>query len=1259
MNTRIHRRIRTGLSLTLLLSCALLLFACAGSNNRQDPLGVMTGVQAPQSQAWAKLLKGDTTPALDAFQADPGASTAINLYGQGEAAFFVGKYNEALDSYVKAVQAQPHDPVAGWALSRIHELAYLADDTEKHAKLATEAVFQAIKDPRPVPAWNRLQAQTLDLWWSRQQWKRSENVEPFNGNPWGVPGSWRVVGPSSLHSNLDFLETPEPEKDPEFKDTYIFRGFETHTETLHKPTKSFDIKGNLTGLYVAETWLELSKEALLDLSLESEGLALVKIDGQEVWRRDDQKSYSATQSWVEGIKLAPGVHRVTMRMGYVRNYKVQMGMVFLPRNSDTKLKFSATRPEKASKGALLAKGKARSWVGEGINSKAFTKEPLLLLLAAQRAVEVQDEFKAFALLEALSNAAPDYIGYHLLNASYWGSRWGVPYGIRERERLESLRHAMTVHPDNQHVALLLARVFRQQKSKSDARDMIEILTREPITQGAVWSELARYYGWRGLPEKQEHALDQALTLDTSDCEVLQRLYILWRRRDYTPSRAAMPNGWQACEDVDWLYARDVELTQGIPARYMMLLRRDTTRYPHNPAMWIRWVKALRQSGTKIVVDDGLEQALSYHPRNPQLLRIKADVLLERDQPQEALKVLQEGLKHYPASEALLKRVALLGGKLPLEEMRVDASQAIKDYESQDFQPNASAVYVLDYMVQHYAEDGSRVDLTQLIVQVRSKEGIDAYGEVSFPNGSLPLMAHTIKKDGRIIEPQMQQGKSTLSMEGLEPGDYIEYAYLDFRGFNPTRKGATSGSRFYFAMEKIASARSELILQYPEDWKPLVERLHGGPIPEITTDKGMTQARYVRTNSAQPRAESRSVDDGEYLPQVDILHRYTWADTHRYFQNNLAGALTTSPKLHKYTENLIAEAKAKTPREKVETLFDYVKGEVRKPSFRDFSTDASHVLATSQGNPLVLLQAMLRIADIDSEMILAKPKGKDPVETEIPSFEDYSFTLLRVKLKDGDLWLRPSSSYDVINVLPYYVQGQPAISIEPDASLERITIPFTDTNLKTRVVDLNLTLDKEGTLSGEVVETIKGWRARNRRLSYAGDLYAKEQLQRFVEERLNYDISGGEVISWEILGKEEEEADKPLILKMKFKRPGYARVEGKTLIIEDRYDLPDITRRYARLPERTRAMLMVRHDQEVTYSLTGPEGMAISFPGAPEVTLESPFGTYSRSVETQANTMRMRHRLLIPVQRIPKEAYQDFANWASDVDRATYVRIELE
>ncbi len=1228
--------------------------ACTGPTRGMQP-DELAGLSAP-GPGWAQFAAGDTSGACDTFWgAEPSAST---LYGRAECARLLGQHTRAAEAYSELLRTAPTSPWASFASTRVPEVWRHSNGPSNLGQLPCETLRTA----PDAALWGRYQAASCAMSEAREVWANSDDDAPFDGGAFGFPTQWRVVGPTSIRGSLDFDEETQPERDAALADSYDLLGFQRRTSFL-TTRAHLDLDG-LSGIYVAETWIELDRERRLDVVLDYPGLALLRIDGEDILRRDDRDRSRPNTLVTRGVTLSAGTHRVTLRVAVDRGYKRYLQLALLGAAGQPLRANPWDRSPKGppSLGPAYAGGPSGSVVSVGTQGRFFDlaeaalpSDPAVLHALAVHAIAVHDEWLARPAIARLEAVAPTWAALSLIRHDLAATLWTVPSKIRRKDSLRELRAALAGDPTLNLARLQLATALRSQELKDATGKTVTELLAQGGDEAHNWNEAARYYAWRRFPAKTEAAWRRATELDPDDCDAARELYRTLQARDATPGELTPVQ--DACEGINWLHARDVARLRGDSTGYLGHLRRDVSRYPDQAWRWVHWVRAL-EVHAPAEVDAALVAALAWHPADVDVASFAADVYASRGDDESARRVLATALGDHSGSASLHRQLALLDGELPLRDLLADGAASIRSYErSEERQElNASAIFVLDYMARRYFEDGTSADVTHLVVKVLAKEGLDEHGEISFPSGSVPLLLRTIKKSGRIIEPQPQRGKSKVSMVGLDVGDYVEYAYLSFSGRIPTQKGAALGANFYFKMSNIASAHSEFVVETPVSWDPLFLAEHGAPVAETAQANGYNRYRFLRTGSVQQRAEPDAVANAEHLPHVQMLHRYGWEDVHRRRQDDLAGVGAVTPLLDAMSREVVEKAGATSRRQVVRALFAHVAETVKSPRMGDFSTPASFVGLTGEGNPIVLLRTLLRVHDIDSAVYVARPLSADPNDTALPQFDKYSFVALRVAVDDGELWLAPVGKYAPFDLLPPEVHGVPAINIEPGASFSREMTPLFDEALGRVEDEVEATLGADGGLVGTYRIVRNGFDGAGRRSSLE-QLGTEDKLRKYLERDLNYVISGGEMTQWRIEGRED--ADKPLVIEIDFRRPGYARAGADgSLLIEDRYALPDLTRRHARLAQRTVPMLLRRRESHVRVKMKVPAGRSVVADALPDLEVLSSFGSYARKVEFKGGVLSLDMRLSMPTQRVMPDEYGEFGGWAGDVDRGTYLRIEV-
>ena len=187
----------------------------------------------------------------------------------------------------------------------------------------------------------------------------------------------------------------------------------------------------------------------------------------------------------------------------------------------------------------------------------------------------------------------------------------------------------------------------------------------------------------------------------------------------------------------------------------------------------------------------------------------------------------EAVSRVPQSMDLRQIASAVGVPDDLEPLRVDGLPIVQAYRAgeHDYE-GVGEVLVLDRSVTRVYPDGSQRHIIHTIAELRSKEAIDRYGEITPNEGSRVLTLHTIKPDGRIFEPESIPEKDGLSLRGLQIGDIVEYEYMFERDELGLLPGYVDLSTFRFQSPETPFHISEMIVAHPADM-PLKAELRAG------------------------------------------------------------------------------------------------------------------------------------------------------------------------------------------------------------------------------------------------------------------------------------------------------------------------------------------------------------------------------------------------------------------------------------------------
>jgi len=323
----------------------------------------------------------------------------------------------------------------------------------------------------------------------------------------------------------------------------------------------------------------------------------------------------------------------------------------------------------------------------------------------------------------------------------------------------------------------------------------------------------------------------------------------------------------------------------------------------------------------------------------------------------------------------------IGLGLPLDDLRIDAKQVIRDYRASGRKYAAPAVMILDRTVHGVFADGAELILTHNIVAVETKDGIERWGEVTVPSGGEILMLRTHKKDGTTREPEEIAGKEAISAPDLAVGDCVEWETLESKAASDAFAPGFLGERFYFQSFDSPLDRSEYLLLTPEALRLDIDRLAGAPEPATAMRRGaggemFRLTTFAAREVAQLFAERSAVPAIEYVPSVRVSSGVSWPGWARFLDEKLYGTWRSSPAIREQAAAIAAAVRsgAEVPAALAQAasppatrtrlaaaIVRWVTDNVE--AGEDLRDTASATLARGRGNRLALVLALARELDV--------------------------------------------------------------------------------------------------------------------------------------------------------------------------------------------------------------------------------------------------------------------------------------------------------
>ena len=830
----------------------------------------------------------------------------------------------------------------------------------------------------------------------------------------------------------------------------------------------------------------------------------------------------------------------------------------------------------------------------------------------------------------------------------------MPERIARGRAMGDLADAARKNPMMARLRLTAAALARESERFDDAAlelDKAEAVLREqrgpdaPLP-GRYLVSRARLFEARGNAHGARTLALQALKTEPGRCDAGQVLYDVARRDGTAADQDRAAKLLVACPDslgtraqllrergdlagAEALLARAAALRPSSPARLDQLAETQTAR---------KELDAARQS---------LEKAAARAPRAGEPLRRLAGLQELAGNPKAAIELRKRALPLAPGDLVLRKQVAFDDGQRLLAWADRDGIAAAKRPMPEGIAGGASSVRLLDYGAAEIYPDGGGIERVHTVVRVLDKKGIGKFGEAQIPQDAQVLRLRTIKRDGRILEPESIPEKEGISLPGLEAGDAVEIEYdrpIGPRG--PDMPGWTLAG-FFFRDDETPMGESSYEVRAPG---PFEVDAHNLTLPPGALTGG--QFRYGVDGVAPLRAEPHAAPESEIMPWVQLGTGAGQAALIRSVADWLV--MRTRPSS---TSDALARAAGGSPgRDQAEKIVSQVGQMVRgRSQSTDFSANAAHVVAQGRGNRLLAIKAVLASAGIRSHLVFVRPFGVDPRPYRFPRGDLYTLAVLRIDLPGGPVWVDSTYRLAPFGQLPAFARGQNAWVVpepgeEPQEIRTPARLPGEDEG---REVAFELKLDGEGVAVGLGRDTQKGFEAAS--LKDLLERLDHGQRKQAVEAMLGRGMRGLTLTS---LGTDHETEMGGTALLVYGLKLQLARKDGPQLFVPSSVVPLRAGRRWAEKAERQTTLLIdAPEKQRAKVSLLLPPGMRLAA-ASPAVSLQTPFGTYAWSAREEKGTVVVEESIDVPLQRIPPASYPAFVAFARAIDAAQSQELTL-
>jgi cellulose synthase operon protein C len=1149
-----------------------------------------------------------------------GASSLRLTFIEAEEHVLEAHPKEALDAYLRVLQEAPgqSDPLAAWlaesSFSALSDMNDAVDDYRTRLRSAL-SVLEQKRDKIGLTASHQLSMQELAQALLDGDLARATAATKSAGCVQKV----EVAGPFGPRELLGFDGVLDAEKPGPLAKEYAL-GFGRGTQ----PTRTIETRrcvlglgrgahDALAGTSVARSELNIANAGAYALRVESPNSFVLWLDGREIARSDLRKQHPFGVRYLP-VDLSQGAHELKVKVSS-RHPNPAVSLALVPASRAAIEQTTLPEPRDALSRYLAAKLALSR--GDAVSARELMralpqKAPSAHWLVLEAAAGVADPLRS---KEQRRDRARDLLRRaEKANPAAWYPAVGLANleaaEGRTKEAIEALRSASTRYPAAIAIKTTLAEHLRQRGYVEEADRIVDQLRKQMPHACAVLGLSLSGARARGRMAEVERLMPETLACDATSNA---RFGLLRAQRKYAEAAQELLRIQALSDPFDASQALEAELEH---ARLAGDLVRERQLREARSAMWLD---------------------------RPEPVLDKADLLLAAGKRQEAVRYLAEAIEKNPDNLFELTRTQeALGGAELFRDYRKSGTQVIKAFEAKKPDYTEPEVLVLDYTVVRIFPDGSSADLTHNILRMQSQESVDRNGEFAVPDGARLLSLHTVKADGRRLEPDPIPEKTTWSLPNLSLGDYVEFETVRGEGPSLGFPGGYLGNRFYFKSFEVPFDHTELVVILPEGMEPVIDPR--GPAPKVVKESknGMTVLRWAEHESRPMQEEPGSVATREYVPSINLGIKASFDQYVESMRDLLSDKDVFDPEAKELADKLIGDPSA-PPSVRAEKLFRFVTDQI-EPTDEVFG-GAAAMLSARTGSRERVLRYLLTLAGVESEFALVRGAESDHTTAQLPDPETYGYFALRVSSEKGPLWLHAGARHAPFGFLPPQLRNEEALLLNAQAEKTR-TPEARDTD--TRRVDAKISLTKEGKAEIAIRETHRGQSA----VSWRNDLdeVPEAELTARFDESYAANVMPGERLK-SLSFEQRDEPEAPLVIAYTLEIESLGHRVGDELRIPPLL-AASLQSSFARRDARTTtALIAPGANSTIQITVEAPEGGKLqTMPKASKAS----FGKASFELAVASDGPRkltLTRNLNLPLMRVKPEEYAAFAQFCRDVDLA--------
>ncbi|MBW2701089.1 MAG: DUF3857 domain-containing protein [Deltaproteobacteria bacterium] len=1199
-------------------------------------------------RGWLHLVEGALLPARqDLVAAGEDSGLKANLrrrawLGAGFADLALADFEAAASSFCHGLQSAPaRGPDAHMAAQQLAEVLHQLPNGHQ----AYAARLQKLLNAKESDADSRRALRVILMEAALRQGNLPKAKE--HRKALGSPGVWQMKGPCGRHAGLAFQSIHGPETSQD-KDACGHA-----PRTVWSPSLNLDLEAYPhAGVFFVQSWFRLESPKKLRLRISSEGPWSLSMNGQALHQHDRHlQNLPRVQRLAVG--LTAGWHQIQLKLPLEK--KASLGLeVTTADGHPAPISWwdGMSEPPASKEGGLLSHellpSPALARQGEAADQSADPVTPWLagLLLWEEglsgKGRRLMDE----ALRRAPGFALADYMGALMVLADR-----DVPSGIDSILAREAFSRAVKNSPDFALARFRLALLQAEQGQEEKALAILDALdAKRP--QSFLWPLFrSRIEGKLGWAQRSQASLLKARQRLPDHPIILLRAFEQARQRQSLALSESLAKEMAGLGQAPEALA-DFWVERGKRKQAESTLRSLLDRKPdHRPAL-LGLAHLATQIGQPIEAQKLMEAAQTIKPGALDAGLMKAE-MLDAEGRTSASNDLRKRLSiQAPWHLSLQKQLAALtlGQVQLLGEKPVDTKKLIKAYRDSGFAPKGDAILVLDQAATQVAEDGSSMQHVHLIAHILTSDGLERWGELNLvPEKAWVEGVRTIHANGQTLEAERHPNKESISLPGLQVGDFVELSYLMPQRASSPMARSFLGKRFYFRSIDTPIFRSVFTLAAPKSVHVDLGSFHGAPRAQRTQQGDHQIWRLVSEKALGLEKEAQAPPLDDHSPFVQFGFGMSWTD----YRNILALELLESQRGTAELDDYLAEVfKGLEPdakeTQKLRRLYHRVLADIQTNGLGDRLTQpASHILARREGNRLVLLNALLHRLGYRPQVLLARTITDPQVSHPLPLGGVFTHGLLKVPLLagKGSIWMDPAARHHPFDHLFDFLAGMRALDLSaaPDGPVWT-KLPGRIGTRGSKHIDMSLHLEADGTIHGRGTEKLSSSQAVHYRrvLNNMSPTLRRQVL----EAGLGQTFSGARLLDFEIKGLDQP--DRALLISYNFRAPAFARHSPDGLIIRGGFFAYQLSSNL--ISKAVRSTSLVMGDSTRTHTrvrIALPPGAKLK--EAKRSRLTAPLGDFAYRLDQQGGVLELDKHLEVEAGRVQPKDYARFKKFCREVD----------